>query len=303
MLSTDDVAFFSRVARSASLAAASRSLGVSAPAVSQRLRSLEARLGVRLIDRSTRHLRLTEEGRLLLERGESLLKELGQITDALKARQQKVSGHLRVAASFGFGMRFVAPVVAQFRRIHAEVTVELVLSENPSRIGSDSWDVMVHVGPLKDSRLIAKFLASNRRIACVSPSYIRRRGIPAVPEELADHECIALEENDEDSTLWRFTRSGSAPVGVRIEPVMGSNSGEAVHAWALAGLGVIVRSEWDVAEDLREGRLVELLPDWQLPSADVAALVSSRAGQTARSRRFMALLEASLNPPPWRPRT
>lgn len=300
MLSTDDLRFFSVVARSATLASAARTLGVSAPAISQRLRALEMRLTVRLVDRSTRHLSLTEEGRLLAARGERVIDDIDQLADQLTERGTTVSGHLRVAASFGFGARYVAPVVARFREVHPATTAELVLSENPSRVGSESWDVMIHVGPLRDSRLVMRHLAVNRRILCASPGYVRRRGTPATPETLAEHECIELHENDEDATLWPFTPAAGDPVNVRIDPVMTSNSGEVVHAWALAGLGIVARSEWDVVDDLRSGRLVELLPDWRLPSADVTALMSGRFARTARARRFLALLAESLTPLPWR---
>ncbi len=300
MLSTEDLRFFGLIARSPTLAAAARALGVTAPAVSQRLRELEARLKVRLLDRSTRHLSLTGEGKLLAERGEAVLADIGQITDAIAARRSTVSGHLRVAASFGFGKRFVAPVAARFRSEHPAVTVELVLSENPIRAGADSWDIMVHIGALKSSRLIARRLAPNRRIACAAPEYIRRRGAPSVPADLRYHDCIGLRENDEDMGLWRFTRPGAEPVTVRVDSVMTSNSGEVVHDWVRAGLGIMVRSEWDVADDLRSGRLLQVLSDWELPSADVTALVSERSGKTARTKQFMVQLAASLLPPPWR---
>lgn len=300
MFSIEDLRFFGLIARSTSLAAAARALGVTASAVSQRLRELETRLKVRLVDRSSRHLRLTDEGKLFLERGEAVLADIGQIADELTARRRTVSGHLRVAASFGFGGRFVAPVVAQFRSKHPAVTVDLVLSDNPLRAGPDSWDVMVHVGSLKESRLIARTLAPNRRIACASPEYVRRRGAPATPADLRDHDCIALYENDEDVTLWRFLRSGSEPVSVRVNAVMSSNYGAAIHDWARAGMGVILRSEWDVADDLRSGHLIQVLASWQIPAADVVALVSERSGKTARARQFIALLGACLSPPPWR---
>ena len=299
MLSIEDLHFFAAVARASTLAAAARALGVTASAVSQRLRELEAKLQVRLVDRSTRHLSLTAEGRLLAERGRAVVADIEQITDALTARHSTVSGHLRVVASFGFGRRFVAPVAARFRSEHPGATLELILSENPLRGGTESWDVTVHVGPLRDSRRIARRLATNRRVACAAPDYIRRRGAPVTPAELRGHDCIALLENDEDVTLWRFTKPGTEPVAVRIDSVMCSNSGEVVHDWARAGLGIIVRSEWDVAEDLRSGRLIEVLADWALPSADITALVGERSGRTARTKQFMLLLAASLANPPW----
>ena len=300
MITVQDMRFFTVLARSPTLVAAARSLGVTASAVSQRLRELESKVEVSLIDRSTRHLNLTEEGRLLAERGHTVITEIEQIADAISSRHSTVAGHLRIVASFGFGRRFVAPVVAQFRREHPNATIELILSENPLRLGVDSCDIMVHVGPLKDSRMIAKKLAPNRRVACASSEYIHRRGAPSSPIDLRRHDCIALHENDEDVTLWRFTKAGSEPVGVRIQAVMCSNSGEIVHEWARAGLGIIVRSEWDVTDDLRSGHLIQVLADWELPQADVTALVTERSQSTARAKQFLHLLKASLAKPPWK---
>jgi DNA-binding transcriptional LysR family regulator len=300
VLSVPDLEFFSVVARSPTLLAAARSLGVTAPAVSQRLREIESKLKSRLVDRSTRHLNLTGEGRLLAERGSSVVAEIQRITDAIASRQSVVSGHLRVAASFGFGRRFVAPIAAQFRREHPSATVELILSDNPSRLGADSWDLMVHIGPLKDSQLIATRLAANRRIVCAAPEYICRRGVPSSPADLCHHDVIALLENDEDVTLWRFTKPGSKSLATRVQPVMRSNSGEIVHDWALAGLGIIVRSEWDVLEDLRCNRLIQVLGDWTLPQADITALLSGRSQSNARTKKFLNLLKTSLVPPPWK---
>jgi DNA-binding transcriptional LysR family regulator len=300
MLSIEDLRFFAVVSRSPTLAAAARSLDVSAPAVSQRLQQIEAKARARLLDRSSRRLTLTGEGRLLAERAQTVLALMDQIADDLATRHSTVAGHLCVVAPFGFGRRFVGPVAAQFRREHPAATVELILSDNPLRLGAESWDLVVHIGALKDSRLVAQRLAPNRRIACAAPDYIRRRGAPSTPAELRRHDCIALRENDEDVTLWRFAKAGSDPVTVRIDSVMSTNNGEIAHDWALAGIGVIVRSEWDVAEDLRSGRLVQVLEEWELPSADVTALVSDRSGKTARSKRFVQLLRSSLMQPPWR---
>jgi DNA-binding transcriptional LysR family regulator len=161
---------------------------------------------------------------------------------------------------------------------------------------------MVHIGAVRESRLIARRLAPNRRVLCASPEYIRRQGTPSSPNELGQYDCIALVENDEDVTLWRFTKQGSEPQSVRIASAMRSNSGEVVHDWALAGLGIIVRSEWDLMDDLESGRLVELLDDWELPSADILAIVGPRSGRTARTKQFMLLLESALETPPWRAR-
>jgi DNA-binding transcriptional LysR family regulator len=298
VLSSEDLRFFLTVASARSLADAARTLDVTPPAVTQRLAGLEKRLGVRLIERTGRRIALTDEGDLLAARGRRICDELGLLSDALGSRRRVIAGHLRVLAPLGFGHRYVAPAVARVRRDYPEVTATLTLSDRPGRV-EDSWDVMVHIGELRDSALVMQRIASNRRILCAAPSYVQRRGVPARPEDLRAHECIALRENDEDVTLWRFSGARNGSASVRIDPVLASTEGSVVHDWAVAGMGIMVRSEWDVARDLRDGRLVALLPEWRLPDADVIALLPSREVRSARTSHFLECLRAEIDAHPW----
>jgi len=300
-LGSADLRFFVAVASASSLAAASRSLDVSRSAVTQRLSQLEARLRCRLLDRSTRHLRLTEEGQLLLDRARILLDDLDELSDTLGFRQDVVGGHLRVAAPLGFGRRYVSPIAAAFRERNPAVTITLTLTDRPAIAGEANWDLIIHIGELKDSSLVMVRLAPNERVACASPAYLAAHGEPNEPAELAAHACLALRQNDEDVTLWRFVDRHRKTIPVRITPVMSSNDGEAVRAWTLEGLGIMVRSEWDVADDLRSGRLRRVLAHYRLPSADVVALLGKRGGRTARANAFLKLLRDRLQPIPWRP--
>ncbi|MFE0755054.1 LysR family transcriptional regulator [Inquilinus sp. NPDC058860] len=301
MITSQDLQFFAVVAASSSLAAAARALGVTPPAVTQRLRQLEERLKVRLVDRTGRSLRLTAEGALLAERGARVLGEMAGIVESMADRRQAVLGHLRVAAPFGFGRAYVAPAMAALKAQHPEVELTLILFEDPAGgLAAGSWDVLVQVGPLADSALTLRRLAPNRRLLCAAPSYLARRGAPGRPEELRGHDCAVIREDRADVTLWSFTHAGGRRATVRIHPVLNSNDGGVVRQWGLAGLGIILRSEWDVAADLRAGRLVPLLPDWHLPDADVVALLGPRTGRVARTERFLDVLEAALRPVPWR---
>lgn len=303
MLETDDLRFFVAIAASPSLAAAARALNVSAPAVTQRLRALEDRLRVHLVDRSGRGLTLTDEGELLVERGRDLIAGFDALNASLAERWGEVAGHLRVVAPLGFGRRHVAPVVAAFRDRHPGVRVDLRLSDRLGRIPSETWDLAVHVGEIRDATpsLRVRALAPNDRVLCAAPAYLARRPAPQIPAGLREHTCIALRENDEDVTLWRFRTRGGAEQRIRIEPELASNDGEVVRAWALAGLGVIIRSEWDVADDLRAGRLVRLLDGYTLPAAPVVALLGGeRRARAARTERFLAALGRAFDPPPWR---
>ncbi|HEY0931178.1 MAG TPA: LysR family transcriptional regulator [Gemmatimonas sp.] len=303
MLTTADLDFFSTVARSPSLAAAARELDVTPSAVTQRLQELERRLGVRLVDRSGRHIALTDEGELLASRGRALADDIAELTETLSARGGAVAGHLRVVAPFGFGRAYVAPVVASFQQEHPAVTIDLMLSDRRGKVTDHSWDVAVHIGELPESSFVTRPLAANDRVLCAAPSYLARHGTPDAPRDLLTHRCIALRENDEDVTLWRFGRRGAPAVQVRIEPVLASNDGDVVRAWALSGEGIIVRSEWSIADDLRAGRLVRLLDAYTLPDAPVVALVGPRKGRSARTTAFVRALQQALTPVPWRAET
>jgi DNA-binding transcriptional LysR family regulator len=304
MISTDDLEFFVMLAASNSLAATARALNVTPPAVTQRLRLMEERLGLRLVDRSGRRMVLTDEGDHLASGGRRILDEIGELADTLAARRAVVSGHLRVVAPLGFGRRYVAPAAAQFRIMYPAVTLSLMLFDRPAQLADDAWDLMLYVGRLRNSSLITQYLAPNERFLCAAPEYLARAGVPTQPKDLLKHNCIALRENDEDVTMWRFTSARRAkPIGLRIDPTLSSNDGEVTHDWALAGAGVIIRSEWDVADDLRANRLVRVLKDWRLPSANIVALLGTRNGRSARTARFLELLHTILTPVPWRQET
>ncbi|MCU0633436.1 MAG: LysR family transcriptional regulator [Gemmatimonadaceae bacterium] len=301
MIQLADLDFFATLAHAPSLAAAARELNVTPSAVTQRLQDLERRVGVRLIDRSSRRVLLTDDGELLAARGREISGAVAALSEDLAARRDVVTGHLRVLAPLGFGRAYVAPVVGAFAAAHPEVSVELTLSDRLGRLPETTWDLAIHIGSRRDLSLVMRTLAPNDRIACAAPAYLDRAGVPQSPRHLAAHVCIALKENDEDVTLWRFTSPSGSTTQVRIEPTLASNDGDVVRAWALDGHGIVTRSEWSVADDLRSGRLVRVLPDYRLPSADVVALVGARRGRSARTARFLAALSAALDPVPWRP--
>jgi len=301
MMTSDDLAFFAVLADSTSLAEAARKLNVTPPAVSQRLQALEARAGVRLIDRTGRRTRLTDEGALVAAHGRQVADTMEALAEALGDRTRKVSGHLRIAAPHGFGRLHVAPVAEAFAREHEGVTISLDLSDHPGTRLLDSCDVVVHIGPPGPLNQVVTTLAPNRRVLCASPAYLEQNEAIAAPDDLARQRCLVVRENDEDVTLWRFKRRrGREAATVRIHPAMSSNDGAVVRDWALAGMGIAIRSEWNVAEDLAQGRLCVVLPDWEAPSADVVAMLGSRHGRSARTTAFLAMLRQALNPVPWR---
>ena len=297
-----DLRFFVTITEAGSLAEAARRLDVTPSAVSQRLQHLESRLGVQLAHRSTRRFTLTEEGELFHAGLVGLLGDLDSLVETLHGRSGEVAGTLHVCGPLGFGRHHLAPAIADFHTQHPKLMVSLTLSDVVPAADANRFDMIVHIGSLKDSSMVAYPIAPNARFICASPRYLAQHPAPKEPKDLAAHDCIVLRENHEDVTLWRFKRRRSE-VAVRVPAVLSSNDGEVARQWALQGKGVVMRSEWDVAESLVSGRLVRLLPEWSLPDADVVALVASRAGLSARVKLFLSFLQARFTPlPPWRRR-
>jgi len=301
MLDSRDLRFFVTIANQPSLAAAARVLNVTPPTVTQRLQLIESRLQLKLLERTSGKMRLTEEGEVLIQRANSILAELDDLETALYNNREQVRGRLRVLAPLGFGNEYIAPLLAEFRQLHPNLEIELRLSDQPRWLEGDSWDLMIYIGELRDSTLILHKLAPNRRIACASPDYLKKAGTPRQPDELKDHHCIALRENEEDVTLWRFQhRREKQQQAIRISPQLACNEGSVVKQWAKQGLGIIVRSEWDIAPQLESGELVSILEDYQLPDADIVALTSSdNRSQAARTQEFLRYLKEQLSVQPW----
>lgn len=295
-----DLRFFVALTESGSLAEAARRMDVTPSAVSQRLRQLETRLSLHLVHRSTRRFSLTDEGELFNAGAVGLLADLDDLTDTLRARSGEVAGTLHVCGPLGFGRHHLAAAIADFHTLHPRLMVSLSLSDVVPEADANRFDMIVHIGNLTDSSMVAYPIAPNARFICAAPDYLARHPAPREPQELATHHCIVLRENQEDVTLWRFRKSRNE-VSVRVPAILSSNDGDVVRQWALRGKGVIMRSEWDVAENLAAGRLVRVLKDWRLPDADVVALVDRRHGMAARVKLFLSFLQARFKPvPPWR---
>lgn len=300
MIDLDDIRFFQTLVKAGSMAATARNMNVTPSAVTQRLQQMEKRYGVVLVDRSYRQLRLTGEGELLYEKGAAICDDTDDLFDLLKARSGEIAGHLRVEAPFGFGRRYLAPLIAEFHAAHPGLKVSLSLFDKLQAQGPSASDLVFFIGGLRDSNMVSHPIASNDRLLCASPEYLRARGVPGDPDDLARHDCITLNENNEDVSLWRLTR-GKATRCVRIAPVLSCNDGEVVRDWTIGGKGIAMRSEWDVADFIQSGRLVQVLPAWSIPPADIVALVPQRKRVSARGRAFIDFVRARFAPvPPWR---
>ncbi|MFJ2987170.1 LysR family transcriptional regulator [Collimonas sp. NPDC087041] len=300
MTESTDIRFLLTIRDSGSLTAASRKLGLTPSAVTQRLQLLEKKLSMRLVDRTARKLLFTEEGQLLCQRGGELLQQFDALFDDLHERSGGLVGTLRVNAPLGFGRRYLAPIIADFQRQHPDVTIALTLSDRPLTETVDRFDVVIHIGELQASNLVGFAIAPNARFVCASPSFIKRFGNPTTPDELAHLPCIVLSENNEDVSLWNFSK-GKTSRSVRVSSKLSCNDGDVIRRWGCEGRGVILRSEWDVADDLQSGRLIRLFPSWKTPDANVIALTHNRTGLPARTRHFMEYLQSGFKPtPPWR---
>ncbi|MGN6232551.1 MAG: LysR family transcriptional regulator [Trinickia sp.] len=292
-----DLGFFSTLAASGSLSAAARELGLTPAAVSKRLSQMEERAGVPLVNRTTRRMMLTPEGEVYLEHARRILDEIDELGELLGGSQRSPTGLLRVNATLGFGRSHVGPVISRFVAQYPQVSVQLQLSVAPPPISDDTFDVCVRFGEPPDSRVIARRLAPNRRLLCAAPAYVARRGLPATPRDLANHNCIGIRQGDEPYGVWRLSNPRGAARQtevVRINGNLTTNDGEIAVKWALDGHGILMRAEWDVKEYLADGRLVAILPGYDTPGADIYAVYAQRHQLSARIRAFVDFLAVEL---------
>ncbi len=301
MVNSDDLRFFCNIAQQRSLAATARALNVTPPSVTQRLQVIEEKLRLKLVNRLGKQTSLTDEGQLLFERAQLILAEMDELSSILAIQKTDLVGRLKILAPLGFGNEYIAPLAAQFQATHKKLSVELNLSDNPNQL-AQQWDIAIHIGELRDSSLVKVVLAKNQRFLCAAPQYLDQHGIPNTLSDLRHHHCIALRENAEDVTLWKIQApTHKQPQAIRINPKLASNDGRVVKQWAIAGYGIMQRSEWDVAQELRDGRLVRVLPGYKLPSADVVALFGTKeSNRSARTQQFLTALKTALSPIPWR---
>lgn len=291
-----DLGFFCALAAAGSLSAAARELGITTGAVSKHLSLMESRLGVALVNRTTRRMSLTPEGELYLEHARRILGDIDGMQELLGIDRATPRGLLRVNATLGFGRRHVAPLISRFVRRHPQVEVQLQLAADPPSPADDSYDVCIRFGAPPDSRVVARRLAANRRLLCAAPTYLARHGTPKSPADLARHNCICIRQGDEAYGVWRLFGPKNRPADVQSVKVRGSlttNDGEIAVNWALEGHGILMRAQWDIDRYLESGRLVQVLPQYATPDADIHAVYPQRHKQAARVRAFVDFVAAS----------
>ncbi|QJE00636.1 LysR family transcriptional regulator [Massilia forsythiae] len=288
-----EMTFFVLVARHGSLAAAARALDLTPPAATKRLAQLEARLGVRLVNRTTRRISLTAEGETYLAHATRILAAIRTMEDEVAGKGgDELRGLLRVNATLGFGRTAIAPLLSEFARRHPGVEVQMDVTDRPVDLAEHGVDLAIRFGAPPDKRLNARRVLSNRRFLCASPRYLQQHGAPALLDDLARHRCIVHRQNDDAYGIWRFRQGGEGGYDrtVKVHGALSSNDGDIVLGWALDGHGILIRSEWDLARYVESGRLKIVLPQYALPSADLFVVYLNRRNQAARTRAFIDFL-------------
>ena len=286
MDSVSDIAFFALLVKHGSLSSAAQELDVTPPAVSRRLAALENRLGIRLMNRTTRRISLTYEGELYLEEGRRILEDLEELEHQVSGGHSVPKGLLRVNATFGFGRVYVTPIIADFVERYPEIEVQLRLTDRPINLAEEGFDVCIRFGNIPDARIVARKIASNRRYLCASPEYLKKYGMPQTPADLQHHKCIVIHQSNASFGTWHLSNGVSEEV-VKVRGAVVSNDGEAAVSLALRGLGILERSEWHVTPYIRSGQLQLVLADWELPAADIFVVYPVKKNLSAKVRTFV----------------
>jgi DNA-binding transcriptional LysR family regulator len=278
----DAMNVFVRVVEAGSLSAAARAIPMSLTSVSRHLSALETQFGMQLLRRTTRHIALTNEGRLFFERAKSILAELDEVGTLLSVGRNEPAGRLRIATPTLLGRTVIAPLLPCFLARHAAVAVELLLIDRAVNLVEEDIHLAIRVGRLPDSALVARKLGDVRMIVCAAPSYIERRGTPCSPDELRQHDCLVF--SDQPGPVdWRFKSAGTRH-SARITGRLWANALDVLTAAAIDGAGIVRTPSWQVAEDIQSGRLRRILQDYETTPAPVNVLFE-RARRTSPSVR------------------
>ena len=286
----DELATLLALFEQGSFAAAGRKLQRHPSVLSKRLSALELRLGVRLIERTTRQLRFTGEGLRLVERLRYAVDLIHEAQEDATRSAAQVQGHLRIALPAAMGRLWLSPIIARFAMAHPKVSLDVEYSERFVDIVAEGFDVAIRIGELADSRLVARKLCNHRRVLCAAPAYLQSRGVPQSPEELAQHNCLGF-TGLHSYPDWKLT-CGDHRRTVRVGGSITSNDNEALLSAACAGLGILAGGEWLMKRAIDAGLLVQLLPDWQLDvEAGIYLVRPSSRYSTATTEAFKHWIE------------
>ena len=294
-----ELQLFVEIVRAGNLSAAARALNSSPAAMSRALSSLESRLAVRLVTRTSRSFELTEEGALFYDRCQKIVADIAEAEAEASAKRGAVKGRLRIGAPSELGRRLVAALLTKFVQKHPDVEAHLTLSDSGLDVIDDGLDIALRVGLPVDTTVIARKVLSTKRIVCASPAYFRRHGTPRHPEDLKQHNCIRLVRGRRVIDAWLFQENGRK-FEVTVSGALTTTSGEVVHDWVRAGMGIALKASWDLLPELAEGTIVQCLEPYWCDQIDLFAICANRTHQPPRIRAFLDFvagkLPATINP-------
>lgn len=293
------ISTFVDVVAKGSLSAAARAEGIAPAVIGRRLDALEQRLGVKLLQRTTRKLALTNEGAAFLEDCQRILTELESAEAAVTERSARATGHLLISAPAGFGRQHVSPLLPSFLAENRDVRATLNLNDRMVDLIGEGVDVAIRIATLSDSSLVGVKLADNHRVLVATPAYLKRHGTPRALDELSKHNCLAI-SSDGSQRGWTFTVDGKI-VTIKVSGNMACNDGAVLHDWVLAGKGLAWRSMWEVGGDIEAGRLQTVLGEYAAPGNDIYAVFAQRNHLPLRIRAFVDFLRRTYAQPDyWR---
>ena len=286
----EDLRLFCVVVRNRSFAATSRELGLSKAAVSKRIALLEEAVGEQLLHRTTRSVSLTAQGEIVQQWAQRILEDVDAMGEAISREKAAPGGLLRICSSTGFGRSRLAPALSALAREYPQLEIQVELLDRPVDLVEEGFQLDIRLGAVRESNVIKRRIARNRRVLCAAPAYLAEFGTPQSLAELKDHRCIAIRERDQDFGRWELA-GPEGLVAVKVSGPLSANNGEIVRQWAIDGHGIILRSTWDVQREIEQGLLLPVLPQYY-QQADVWAVYPSRLSLSARVRVCVEFLEA-----------
>ena len=295
---------FLTVVQTGSLSGAGRQSGLSPASVSRQVTALEDDLGVRLLNRTSRRLSLTEAGQVYLEHAERLLQDIDELRDAVSQMAVKPRGTLRIQSRISLGTQHVAPLIPTFLALYPDLKIDLWLTDNDLDLTEHGIDLAIRTGDLSDSTLIGRRLASSPRVICASPQYWAEHGKPTTPEALMDHNCLTYRfEFGTAAALWQFRTDTGQSVNVQVAGNFQTNNGEALRVATLSGLGVAMLPAWSVKDHLKAGSLERVLSDYETTVSNldfgIYAVYLSRRNLSAKTRLFVDHLVTEFSKQGW----
>lgn len=292
-----DMAMFVSIVKHHGLAAAGRELGLSPATMTARLQALEERYGVKLLNRSTRHVSLTDSGELYHKACIEILDNVSETESLIQNGVKEVKGALKIVAPKDIGKQYILPILNEFSELYPDVVPYLYLNDHLPHIAESGMDIVIRYGELADSSLISRRLSPSRRVLCASPEYLAKHGTPLTPQDLANHDCLVMLSSEEELKTWYFQEQDKKSA-ITVIPKRFSDDGEVIRRWALEGAGIALKSVLDVQADINNLRLVTVLNGYMknfntstsVSSADLNVVYISKKYQPKRIRLFLDFL-------------